>query len=132
MLRSLVGSEMCIRDRYQGDPLYPLTNKFSPEIASFIRNPFDALSTIDINDWLKKWRDVFHVNDIVFPGQFSLRPFPSEISYKLFELTRSLLKKNGYKYLTSVLSWWYVALSNLRQGFRFYREEDERLSLIHI
>jgi len=114
------------RSRYQGDPLYPLTNKFSPEIASFIRNPFDALSSIDINDWLEKWRLVFYGGNIVFPGQFSLRPFPSEISNKLFELTAILLKGNGYKYLTSVPTFWHGALSNLRQGFRFYREEDER------
>jgi len=115
------------RSRYQGDPSFPLTDKFSPEMASFIRNPFDALFIDDLNNWLKNWRLIFYGNIIVFPGQFSLSPFPSYISYKLFVLTVNLLREKGYRYLTSVPSWWHVALSNLRQGFRFYYEEDKEI-----
>jgi hypothetical protein len=117
------------RSRYQGDPSFPLTNEFSQKIAEFIKNPFEALieTKYDLNDWLNTWRLVFYGNGTVFPGQFSLVPFPSDISKKLFNLTAELLRICGYRYLTSVPSWWHVALSNLRQGFEFYYEEDKEI-----
>jgi hypothetical protein len=117
------------RSRYQGDPSFPLTNRFSPEVAEFIENPFEALieTKYGLNDWLNIWRLIFYGNDTVFPGQFSLVPFPSNISRKLFNLTVNLLRESGYNYLTSVPSWWHVALSNLRRGFTFYYEEDRKI-----
>jgi hypothetical protein len=119
------------RSRYQGDPSFPLTNRFSQEVAEFIKNPFEALSKpepeYDLDKWLNTWRLVFYGNDTVFPGQFSLVPFPSNISKTLFNLTVKLLREGGYRYLTSIPTWWHVALSNLRQGFKFCYEEDKKI-----
>jgi len=116
------------RSRYQGDPSFPLTNRFSPEVAEFIENPFEALieTKYGLNDWLNIWRLIFYDNDTVFPGQFSLASFPSNISKTLFNLTVTLLKENSYMYLTSIPTWWHVALSNLRQGFEFYYKKIKK------
>jgi len=117
------------RSRYQGDPSFPLTNRFSQEVVEFIKNPFEALieTKYALNDWLNTWGLVFYGNDTIFPGQFSSVPFPSNISKTLFNLTVKLLREGGYRYLTSIPTWWHVALSNLRQGFKFYYEEDKKI-----
>ncbi len=124
------------RSRYQGNPDYPLNSVFTSEEADFIKNPFEAIpfknpSIENLSKWFSLWKRVVDNELIVFPGQFSSQPFPSEISHKIFQNTIDLLTKSGYKYLTSVPSYLHVVLANLKQGFKFqFTEDNEKINQI--
>lgn len=124
------------RSRYQGNHNFPLSRNFNDEQSKFIVNPFENLPFQDpskekLRKWFTLWESVVNSNVIIFPGQFSTQPFPSEISQKIFNNTVALLRKSGYEYLTSVPTYLHVALSNLRQNFRFqFKNDEEKINQI--
>lgn len=105
------------------DPRFPLTDRFAEKQAQFIRNPFDELPYSDptkenLDNWLKRWKELMASAEVPFPGYFCLKNIPGARK-NIHAGATELLRRKGYDYLTAVPTWWHTADICKFLGFDF-------------
>lgn len=124
------------------DPRYPLTDRFLPEVAAFIMNPFAHLPFEDadkehLKNWLALWRKVVVSEDRPFPGYFRLRNIKAARKTIHENIVRLLRKRYAYgdkryTHLTAVPTWWHTTQTCEYLGFSFqYAEDRNALRLLN-
>lgn len=110
------------------DPRYPLADQFTEKQAIFIKNPFDELpysNTIkeDLDEWLRRWKEIMAFMEVPFPGYFCLKNIPG-VRKHIHSSVVELLRQKRYGYLTAVPTWWHTADICKFLGFIFQYDCD--------
>ena len=111
------------------DPRYPLSDQFTEKQATFIKNPFDELpysnpTKENLDDWLKRWKEIMAFAEVPFPGYFCLKNIPS-VRRHIHAGVIKLLRRKGYSYLTAVPTWWHTTNVCEFLGFIFQYNCDK-------